>query len=98
MKGTIDGFRLILIGDLHEQPMLQFNVKPFILVAKDWSSGVSLTRQDQAREIDTRNLASGVNRTRNADQLLESYKFTLGTLYDLLLIQSIKQLTPVVSH
>lgn len=52
MKATIDGFRLILIGDLHEQPMLQFNVKPFILMAKDWSSGVSLSRQDQTREVD----------------------------------------------
>ena len=44
MKGTVDGFRLILIGDLHEQPMLQLNVKPFILAAKDWSSGVSLSQ------------------------------------------------------
>lgn len=52
MKGTIDGFRLILIGDLHEQPMLQLDVKPFILMAKDWSSGVSLSRQDQTREVD----------------------------------------------
>lgn len=50
MKGTIDGFRLILIGDLHEQPMLQLNVKPFIMMAKDWSSEVSLPWLDQARE------------------------------------------------
>ncbi|KAF9241379.1 vacuolar protein sorting-associated protein 13 [Melanogaster broomeanus] len=40
MKGSIDGFRLILIGDMHEQPMLQFNVKPFVVIAKDWSSGL----------------------------------------------------------
>ncbi|KAF9229286.1 vacuolar protein sorting-associated protein 13 [Gyrodon lividus] len=40
MKGTIEGFRLILIGDMHEQPMLQFNVKPFDLAAKDWSLGL----------------------------------------------------------
>jgi vacuolar protein sorting-associated protein 13A/C len=40
MKGTIDGFRLILIGDMHEQPMLQFNMKPFVLTGKDWSSEV----------------------------------------------------------
>lgn len=43
MKVTVDGFRLVLIGDLHEQPMLQFNVKPFILTANDWSSAVSLS-------------------------------------------------------
>ena len=43
MEGTIDGFRLILIGDLHEQPMLQLNVKPFTLKAKDWSLGVSFS-------------------------------------------------------
>jgi hypothetical protein len=90
MKGTIHGFRLILVGDLHEQPMLQFNVKPFVLMAKDWSSGVSLSRQDKVREIDTRNLAPGVSRARNADQLLESCKFALGTLYDLLHIQVIE--------
>ena len=90
MKGTIHGFRLILIGDLHEQPMLQFNVKPFILMAKDWSSGVSLSRQDQVRESDMHNLAPGISRARNADQLLESYKFALGTLYDFLHIQFIK--------
>ncbi|KAH7883589.1 vacuolar protein sorting-associated protein 13 [Phlebopus sp. FC_14] len=38
MKASIDGFRLILIGDMHEQPMLHFNVKPFTVIAKDWSS------------------------------------------------------------
>lgn len=48
MKTTIDGFRLILIGDLHEQPMLQLDVKPFTLMAKDWSSGVSFHRKIQS--------------------------------------------------
>lgn len=93
MKGTIDGFRFILIGNLHEQPMLQFNVKPFILMAKDWSSGVSLSRQDQTREVDMTNSASGVSHVRDTDQLLESHKFALGTLYDLLHFLLIKQLT-----
>ncbi|CAL1695807.1 unnamed protein product [Somion occarium] len=37
LKATIDGFRLILIGDLHEQPMLHLRVKPFTLNANDWS-------------------------------------------------------------
>ena len=40
LKGSFDGFRLILIGDLHEQPMLHLKVKPFIIGAKDWSGEV----------------------------------------------------------
>ncbi|KAJ3917835.1 vacuolar protein sorting-associated protein 13 [Lentinula edodes] len=40
-KGSFDGFRLVLIGDLHEQPMLHLKVKPFIIGAKDWSGDLS---------------------------------------------------------
>ena len=40
-SASCEGFRLILIGDLHEQPMLYLRVKPFILGAKDWSGEVS---------------------------------------------------------
>jgi vacuolar protein sorting-associated protein 13A/C len=40
LKGSFDGFRLVLIGDLHEQPMLHLRVKPFIIGAKDWSGEV----------------------------------------------------------
>ncbi|THV04954.1 vacuolar protein sorting-associated protein 13 [Dendrothele bispora CBS 962.96] len=43
LKGSIDGFRLVLIGDLHEQPMLHLKVKPFIIGAKDWSGNLSAT-------------------------------------------------------
>ena len=42
-KGSFEGFRLVLIGDLHEQPLLHLRVKPFILGAKDWSGDVSET-------------------------------------------------------
>ncbi|KAF5390329.1 hypothetical protein D9757_002946 [Collybiopsis confluens] len=42
-KGSFDGFRLVLIGDLHEQPMLHLKVKPFIIGAKDWSGELSAT-------------------------------------------------------
>ncbi|KAL4070939.1 vacuolar protein sorting-associated protein 13 [Scleroderma citrinum] len=38
MKAVMDGFRLILIGDMHEQPMLHLSLKPFIVMVKDWSS------------------------------------------------------------
>ena len=31
----------MLIGDMHEQPMLHLKVKPFIVGAKDWSGEVS---------------------------------------------------------
>ncbi|AET41679.1 membrane morphogenesis protein VPS13 Ecym_8410 [Eremothecium cymbalariae DBVPG len=34
------GMRLVLIGDVHELPILDFNIKPFTIDAKDWSSNV----------------------------------------------------------
>jgi hypothetical protein len=40
LKGSFDGFRLVLIGDLHEQPMLHLRIKSFIVGAKDWSGEV----------------------------------------------------------
>ncbi|KAF8591826.1 vacuolar protein sorting-associated protein 13 [Ramaria rubella] len=40
LKGTFDGFRLVLIGDVHEQPLLHFSTRPFEVVVKDWSSGL----------------------------------------------------------
>ncbi|KAJ3842350.1 vacuolar protein sorting-associated protein 13 [Lentinula raphanica] len=43
LKGSFDGFRLVLIGDLHEQPMLHLKIKPFIIGAKDWSGELSAT-------------------------------------------------------
>ncbi len=42
LKGSFDGFRLVLIGDMHEQPMLHLRVKRFIVGAKDWSGAVRL--------------------------------------------------------
>ncbi|PPQ80804.1 hypothetical protein CVT25_001929 [Psilocybe cyanescens] len=43
MKGSFDGFRLVLIGDLHEHPMLHLKVKPFIIGAQDWSGQLHAT-------------------------------------------------------
>ncbi|KIM48205.1 hypothetical protein M413DRAFT_439924 [Hebeloma cylindrosporum] len=43
LKGSFDGFRLVLIGDLHEQPMLHLKVKPFIVGARDWSGELHAT-------------------------------------------------------
>ncbi|KIP11945.1 hypothetical protein PHLGIDRAFT_21259 [Phlebiopsis gigantea 11061_1 CR5-6] len=42
-RASCEGFRLILIGDLHEQPMLHMRVKPFIMGAKDWSGELQAT-------------------------------------------------------
>ncbi|KAF4623901.1 hypothetical protein D9613_001806 [Agrocybe pediades] len=42
-KGSFDGFRLILIGDLHEQPMLHLKLKPFIVGAQDWTGQLHAT-------------------------------------------------------
>ncbi|KAK2461917.1 hypothetical protein APHAL10511_006380 [Amanita phalloides] len=43
LKCSIDGFSLILIGDLHEQPLLHLVVKPFILGGQDWSGELRAT-------------------------------------------------------
>ncbi|KAI0756975.1 vacuolar protein sorting-associated protein 13 [Daedaleopsis nitida] len=42
-RGSFEGFRLVLIGDLHEQPLLHLRIKPFILGAKDWSGELQAT-------------------------------------------------------
>ncbi|KAI0932190.1 hypothetical protein AcW2_000882 [Taiwanofungus camphoratus] len=42
-RGSFDGLRLVLIGDLQEQPLLHLRVKPFILGAKDWSGQLQAT-------------------------------------------------------
>ncbi|KAF9459895.1 vacuolar protein sorting-associated protein 13 [Collybia nuda] len=43
LKGSFDGFRLVLIGDLHEQPMFHLKIKPFVLGINDWSNEVQAT-------------------------------------------------------
>jgi len=42
LKAEIDGFRLVLIGEAHEQPMLHLKTKPFRVNVQDWSADVSL--------------------------------------------------------
>ncbi|EJD47755.1 vacuolar protein sorting-associated protein vps13 [Auricularia subglabra TFB-10046 SS5] len=43
LKATFDGFRLILIGDVHEMPILHLKTKPFVMTAKDWSAELHAT-------------------------------------------------------
>ncbi|ODV87231.1 hypothetical protein CANARDRAFT_5784 [[Candida] arabinofermentans NRRL YB-2248] len=38
MTANIEGFRLVLIGDVHELPVMDMEVKPFLFTAKNWST------------------------------------------------------------
>ncbi|KAK6825944.1 vacuolar protein sorting-associated protein 13 [Apiospora arundinis] len=40
MTASIDGIRVVLIGDLHELPILDMNIKSFTASAADWSSNL----------------------------------------------------------
>ncbi|EJU02006.1 hypothetical protein DACRYDRAFT_22408 [Dacryopinax primogenitus] len=37
LKATFDGFQLVLIGDIHELPLLHMDTKSFVFTAQDWS-------------------------------------------------------------
>ena len=41
MTATIEGIRVILIGDLHELPLIDFSVKKFNVDVRDWSSAMT---------------------------------------------------------
>ncbi|CAL3963394.1 unnamed protein product [Diplocarpon coronariae] len=41
LSATMDGLRVILIGDLHELPILDLSVKGFTATAADWTSSLS---------------------------------------------------------
>lgn len=76
-KGSFDGFRLVLIGDIHEQPMLHLKVKPFIAVAKDWSGEVRTQSVRRASLNDSVVAHYGYHGAPN--HVLEPDEFTLGT-------------------
>jgi vacuolar protein sorting-associated protein 13A/C len=40
LTATLDGMRLVLIGDLHELPILDMSVKSFTTTANDWTSNM----------------------------------------------------------
>jgi len=40
LKATFEGLRVVLIGDVHEQPMLHLKIKPFNINVRDWSGDV----------------------------------------------------------
>lgn len=41
LKAQLDGIRVILIGDLHDLPLLDWSVKKFNVDARDWSSALT---------------------------------------------------------
>lgn len=45
LKINIQGFRLVLIGDVHELPILDFDVKAFEINAKNWSTELEADTQ-----------------------------------------------------
>lgn len=40
LTATIDGIRVVVIGDLHELPILDLSIKDFTATAEDWSSNL----------------------------------------------------------
>lgn len=40
LKATFEGFQLVLIGDLHELPLLHLYTRPFKATVQDWSGDV----------------------------------------------------------
>lgn len=45
LTATLEGMRVILIGDLHELPILDLSIKNFTVNANDWSSNLSANTQ-----------------------------------------------------
>ncbi|KAJ6610914.1 vacuolar protein sorting-associated protein 13 [Mycena sp. CBHHK59/15] len=70
LKGSFDGFRLVLIGDMHEQPMLLLKVKPFIVGIRDWSGEMQATTTI-ATQISYWNLANS-----HWEPLIDPWTFT----------------------
>ena len=72
----------MLIGDVHEQPMLHFRVKPFNINVRDWSGDVRhLASLRRVQVLTGPVAASRDDHACDAHQLLELNKFALGTLY-----------------
>ncbi|KAG1854133.1 hypothetical protein C8R48DRAFT_571621, partial [Suillus tomentosus] len=72
LKASFDGFRLILIGDIHEQPMLHLKIKPFIVGARDWSGDLHATAT-LATQISYWNLSNS-----HWEPLIDPWAFTLS--------------------
>ncbi|KAF8078623.1 vacuolar protein sorting-associated protein 13, partial [Lyophyllum atratum] len=76
LTASFDGFRLVLISDLNEQPMLHLKVKPFIVGAKDWSGELQATTTI-ATHITYWNLTNS-----HWEPLIDPWVFTIGVTKD----------------
>ncbi|GLB36151.1 putative vacuolar protein sorting-associated protein [Lyophyllum shimeji] len=76
LTGSFDGFRLVLISDMNEQPMLHVRVKPFIIGVKDWSGELRATTTI-AIHITYWNLTNS-----HWEPLIDPWVFTIGVARD----------------
>lgn len=53
LRATFDGLRLVLIGDLHELPMIDMNIDQFTVNIKDWSSEVKIHHSTENIDVNT---------------------------------------------
>ncbi|KAL1739455.1 hypothetical protein HDZ31DRAFT_77584, partial [Schizophyllum fasciatum] len=72
-KGAFDGFRLVLIGDMHEQPMLHLRVKPFNVNVNDWT-GEMKAQTTIGTQISYWNLTNS-----HWEPLIDPWTFTVST-------------------
>lgn len=72
LHATIDGVRVVLIGDLHELPILDLSIKKFTVAAEDWSSNL---RADTLIELYT----NVYNFAKSAwEPLVEPWEVSIG--------------------
>ncbi|CAK7229600.1 Vacuolar protein sorting-associated protein 13 [Sporothrix bragantina] len=72
LHATIEGIRVVLIGDLHELPILDLSIKNFTLSAEDWSSNL---RADTLIELYT----NVYNFAKSAwEPLVEPWEVSIG--------------------
>ncbi|KAF8640890.1 hypothetical protein AX17_000538 [Amanita inopinata Kibby_2008] len=76
LKCSIDGFSLVLIGDLYEQPLIYLQAKPFIVGAQDWSGELRATTTI-ANHISYWNLTNS-----HWEPLIDPWTFTLSISKD----------------
>ncbi|EJT79394.1 vacuolar protein sorting-associated protein 13 [Gaeumannomyces tritici R3-111a-1] len=76
LTATIDGIRVVLIGDLHELPILDLSIKDFTASAEDWSSSL---KAETAIEM----YINVYNFSKSAwEPLLEPWKVGFGVARD----------------
>lgn len=72
LLATIDGIRVVLIGDLHELPILDLGIKNFTVGAEDWTSNL---RADTSIDMYT----NVYNFAKSAwEPLIEPWEVTIG--------------------